>query len=546
MSSHWKGSLLFAAACAVVAAHLASRDVRAQVPSCAVTTTSGEVRGLDLGVSCAFLGIPYAAPPIGNLRWRPPVPVAPWATPLDVKTPPSSCPSVQLPAGTLTGVEDCLRMNIWVRDPLPAAPAPVIVWIHTGSFTGASANFPSHNGRKIAEETGAIVVAPNYRLGALGFLAHPLLDAEDPTHPVSGNYGLLDQRAALQWVHDNIARFGGDPNNVTIAGTSAGGDSVGLHLVSPGSSGLFHRAVIESGTPTIRWPTRDEAEKAGRAFALKLGCWTPGTVLECMRLKTPDQILQGLRAAQQQVTEPANGFLWGPMVDGLEIPDQPRALFQTGLFRQVPTIVGFVRDEGAGNFVTRSFPAGPTAAQYESWLNTEFGPSAGAVLAAYPTASYPTPGDAMARVVGDGQFVCEGQRLARFIANAQAPIYFFSYEYEIDDVFVDRVVHGVESNILFGNAYAPQQFPPHALTPADLVLHAAMAKYWTQFAAFGAPSMSGDGLVPWPLFNSPAGSDSYLVLDSSIRSDQHLRGDQCAFWEPYFFRTMLAGVPASQ
>ena len=260
--------LLFFAA-SLVAAPVLAPAARAAQASCAVTTGTGDVQGLDAGASCAFLGIPYAAPPTGALRWKPPQPAAPWAAPLLATTPPSNCPQVLTPALVLpSGNEDCLKLNIWVRDPFPASPAPVIVWLHTGSFFGASANFPSHNGRRLAEETGAIVVAPNYRLGPLGFLVHNALAAEDPARPVSGNYGLLDQRAALQWVRDNIAAFGGDPNNVTLAGTSAGADSVGMHLVSPGSGGLFHRAIIESGTPTIRWPSHEESTAQGDDLAL--------------------------------------------------------------------------------------------------------------------------------------------------------------------------------------------------------------------------------------------------------------------------------------
>ena len=150
---------------------------------------------------------------------------------------------------SLSGSEDCLRLNVWVADPLPNGPAPVIVWLHTGAFTGASANFAGTNGRRVAEETGAVVVAPNYRLGPFGFLVHPALAAEP--EGTAGNYGLLDQRAALRWVQENIAQFGGDPDNVTLAGTSAGGQSVGLHLVSPGSSGLFHRASSRAHIPPV-------------------------------------------------------------------------------------------------------------------------------------------------------------------------------------------------------------------------------------------------------------------------------------------------------
>ena len=515
--------------------------------SCLVTTTSGTVQGLDVGPSCSFLGVPFATPPTGALRWKPPQPAVPSATTIMATTPPPTCPS----AGAGAQSENCLRMNIWVRNPLPVTPAPVIVWLHTGGFAASSANFASHNGRHLAEETGVIVVAPNYRLGALGFLVHTALDAEDPAHPVSGNYGLLDQRLALQWVRDNIASFGGDPNNVTLAGTSAGGDSTGLHLVSPGSAGLFQRAAIHSGTPTIQWPTHADGAAQGDAFAAALGCATPATVLTCLRSKTTAQLLAALPLASQAVVEPTgSAVFWTPVVDGLELPDQPRALFETGRFQAVPTIIGTNRDEASGAFVTRSFGSGVTLAQYNAWLVSEFGGNAPAVQAQYPSAAYPLPFDAMAQVVTDGQFACEGQRLARILSDARAPVYAYSYEYVIDDVFPDRVIHGLETNIQFGNAYTPNQFPSHPLNPADLALHAQMAGYWTRFAATGNPNVDDDSVVHWQPFRDPSGqgrgASRHLVLDTVIKSDKRLRESACDFWAPYFLRSMLGKVPASQ
>jgi para-nitrobenzyl esterase len=538
--------LSLAASLTIVSVH--SFETRAGQVSCLVTTASGAVEGLDVGSSCSFLGIPYAAPPTGSLRWRPPQPAAPWTTTLPVKTPPPNCPNVN--NGPPQGNEDCLKVNLWVPDPLPTTPAPVIVWLHTGSFVAASANFAGHNGRRLVEETGAIVVAANYRLGPLGFLAHPALAAEDPAHPVSGNYGLLDQRLFMQWVRTNIAAFGGDPNNVTIAGTSAGGDSTGLHLVMPGSAGLFHRAIIQSGTPTVRWPTYDESLAQGDAFATALGCVDPASAASCMRTKTFQQVLTAMPLGSQAVVEVAGRAYWYPTVDGLELPAQPRVLFETGQFQQVPIMVGAVRDEGAGSFLTRSFSSGVTLAQYESWVATEFGPDAGAVLARYPAGSYPLPADALARIVGDGQFMCECSRLARFFSAVHVPAYLFSYEYEIDDLAQDRVIHGVEANILFGNNYAPPQFANHPLNAFDNALHAQMAGYWSRFAATGNPNVDDDSVVHWQTLHAPQGNGRgalrYLVLDQKIRSDKRLREDACDFWEPYFLRTMLGKLPAWQ
>ena len=539
--------VLVAIAASVLAAPLVSRTTSAQ-PACFVSTVSGDIQGAVGTESCTFLGIPYAAPPINALRWKAPQPAASWAGTLPATTAPPSCPNVN--TGSPAGLEDCLRLNIWVRHPRPATPAPVIVWLHTGSFVAASANFASHNGRKLAEETGVIVVAPNYRLGPLGFLTHSALAAEDP-RGASGNYGLQDQRRALEWVHDHIAAFGGDPNNVTIAGTSAGGDSAGLHLISPSSSGLFHRAIIESGTPTIKWPTHAESLAQGTALATALGCLDPATVLTCLRSKTSNQIVSALPVGSQQVVETPTRAFWTPIVDGVELPDQPRALFAAGRFHAVPTIIGYTRDEAAGAFVTRNFAGGVvSSAQYNAWVTTEFGGDASAVLDHYPAAAFASPFDAMAQVVGDAQFACESRRLARFIEAARAPVFLFSYDYVIDDLSPDYVVHGVESNIVFGNAYVPTQFSNHPLTPADLALHRLMAGYWTRFAATGSPNVDDDSVFHWPLFKDPTGpgrgANRFVIFDGGVRADKRPREGSCNFWEPHFLRTILGKVPAVQ
>ena len=280
------------AAILIAAAPLRSSPPRGRpvslTASCLVATTSGDVQGVDNGSSCAFLGIPFAAPPIGGLRWKPPQPASPW-TPatLNATVAPPNCAT-----GTLgIGNEDCLKLNIWTPDPAPAVPAPVLVGIHTGAFLAASANFPASNGRRLAELTGAIVVAANYRLGPFGFLGHRALTAEDPAYRSSGNYGLLDQRAALAWVRDNIAAFGGDPENVTIGGQSAGAHSVGLHVVSPRSAGYFRRAIMHSGYASTRWRTLADAESVGDDFAAALGCTNPSEALACMRGKDRNQVL---------------------------------------------------------------------------------------------------------------------------------------------------------------------------------------------------------------------------------------------------------------
>jgi len=544
MRFRWKFCLLITALLGGLA-HWSSGPVHTQALSCLVTTANGAVQGRDNGTSCAFLGVPFAAPPVGPLRWRPPQPAAPW-TPatLNATVPPSNCSLVNPPGSATTlGSEDCLRMIIWTPDPMPAA-APVIVWFHPGAFVAASANLAAQNGRRMAERTGAIVVATNYRLGPFGFLAHAALTAEDPSYASSGNYGLLDQRAALVWVRDNINAFGGDPNNVTIAGTSAGGHSVSFHMVAPGSSGYFHRAIMQSGYASSRWPTLAEGEALGATLAAALGCTSPADVLTCLRSKSRTELLLALPTGQQQWAETSRAE-WGPLVDGLEIPDQPRTLYEDGRFAQVPVVIGATRDEG-WIYADRSFPTELSAEQYEAAVQTEFGPDdAPAILARYPAADYRSPKHALSQIAGDFEAVCEARRVARLVARKQPDVYVYSFEREIAAVGGDQVIHGMETNFVFGNNYGPPT--QYVLSADDLGLSDAVMDFWVRFATTGNPNpvrRGGDhGPDVWPEYNS--GSSRYIVLDSPIRDDKRLRQDACDLWDTFFFRSLAGTLPAS-
>ena len=521
-----------------------SQTVQVQGVSCFVTTASGAVQGADNGASCAFLGVPFAAPPVGTLRWRPPQPAAPWPGTLAATAPPATCPAV-FPLGTTTlqGNEDCLKMNIWTPDPMPASPAPVIVWIHPGGFVAASANLAAQNGRRMAERTGAIVVAPNYRLGPFGFLAHPALTAEDPSHPSSGNYGLLDQRAALAWVRDNIAAFGGDPSNVTIGGQSAGGHSVSFQMVSPGSAGLFHRAVMQSGYASTIVDTLAEGEALGTTFAQQVGCNVPSEVLTCLRSKTRNEVLLALPTGQQQWAETPR-ISWGPIVDGLVIPDQPRTLYEAGLFAHVPLIVGATRDEG-WIYADRSFPAGLTIEQYEATVQTEFGAGmAPEVLARYPPADFASPKHALSQIAGDYEAVCEARRVARFVSRF-APVYFYSFEREVAPVAGNQVIHGLDLNFVFGNNYGAPT--PYVLSAADLAFSNIQMDFWTRFAATGNPNAPGrdTGYAhdAWSTYHGA--SAKYMVLAVPTLEERRPREAACYYWDGFFLRSIIGSVPAS-
>ena len=530
------------------AANGAVRTVDAQAGSCFATTVSGDVQGIDRGGSCAFLGIPFAAPPTDSRRWERPQPAQPWGPlTLNATVAPPLCAQLNVATALPSGSENCLQLNVWTPNPLPTSGASVIVWFHPGSFVNASANFAPQNGEKLATLTGAIVVAPNYRLGPFGYLRHAALAGEDSA---AGNYGFLDQRAALVWVRDHIGAFGGDPGNVTIAGQSAGAHSVSLHLVSPGSHGLFHRAIMQSGFATYQWRTATEAESQGEELAATLACTDSDAALRlaCLRSKTRDQILLADPPALFEQFSETGRAQWTPVVDGFEIPDQPRFLYEQGAFNHVPILLGATRDEG-WTFVQRSFPAGLTTEQYEAAIATEYGIDAPAILAKYHVGDFASPRDALARIVGDVEYTCEARRLARLVERTRTPVFLYSFDYEVDPVVLDRVVHGLDVNFVFGNNFSPPLFVSYALNLTDRALSQTIAGYWSRFAGTGNPNTDDPAVVHWPAFTRPNGAgrgvDKHLLFDVSIHEGPRLREAQCDFWEPYFFRSASGSVSAA-
>jgi para-nitrobenzyl esterase len=518
-----------------------------QTTPCLVATMHGDVRGIDRGQSCEFRAVPFGLSTAGEGRWKAPIAASPWAPAvLDATVAHPVCAQIN-PAGLLAGTEDCLKLNIWAPHPRDGQALPVIVWLHGGSFLVTSGAVGQSNATRFVEANDVIVVAPNYRLGAFGFLGHRALRGE--SLGTAGNYGLLDQRLALEWVRTHIAAFGGDPNRVTIAGQSAGGLSVSLHLVSPGSDGLFDRAIMQGGFASYRWRTRNDGETQGDAFATALGCIDPAQVLTCLRAKTRDQVLRALPVGTEQFAETGRTH-WSPIVDGLVIPDQPRWLYERGAFNRVPTIIGSNRDEG-WTWVTRSFPGDITEEQYESALQTEFGADAAAILGAYPSAKHGSPRAALAQAVTDAEYACGAERLARSIERTNTPLYLYQFNYAVDAVAPDRAVHGLDVNFLFGTDIgAPLLTPPttYVLAGQDLEVSRSMAGYWRRFADTGNPNTEDETVVHWQRFNRPKGdgrgADKYLILDAPVATGKRLREAQCEFWEPYFFRSITAGVPA--
>lgn len=488
-----------------------------------VETDKGKVEGTVVGSTRAFLGIPFAAPPTGDLRWKPPAPHEPWAETLAANKKGRRCAQMGALSGTLdtaTG-EDCLFLNVWAPEKPAASTLPVLVWIHGGAFTLGSGSDPDYDGQAFSEATGTVVVSINYRLGPLGFLALPELKAEDAAHPATGNYGFQDQRFALEWVKANIAAFGGDPGNVTIFGESAGGISTCLHMVSPTSKGLFHRAIIESGPCDSTVPEAD-ATAQGATFVDNVGCAGETDPLACLRARPLEDVMNALPAS--------NDFLggevrWFPIVDGLHIPDTPGDLFAAGSFEKVPVILGSNADEATLFFVLANTQV-PDDAAFEAlaeMLVPGMGPD---IVAQYPSAEYGSSKAAAAAAVGDAAFVCPTRRQARVLAAASVPTYLYHFTYDPGATLLGELgaFHSAEIKFVLGN---PGQLLPGALEGEEIAMSGAIQGYWSRLADKGDPN--GEGAVAWPEYKES--SDENIVLDLTISKQAGLRKAQCDFWD---------------
>jgi para-nitrobenzyl esterase len=517
-----RASILIAATAAITAAALIVLQrpaLAAKSGGAVVNTPSGPVSGIDKGQVREFFGIPYAAPPVNDLRWKAPQPHPHWTAPLDASKPGSVCAQVGFRGRGIKGSEDCLFLNVYTPNP-PGKAMPVMVWIHGGTFLVGSGN--SYDGSKLAEKGHIVVVTINYRLGPLGFLAQKDLDAGDPNR-TSGNYGILDQQAALRWVKDNIGAFGGDPHNVTVAGESAGGISIGMQLVSPSAAGLFERAIIESGPSLMTTPLK-EAETRGDELAAKLECAKQKDVGKCLRSKSTAQVLTAIPASPLG----GNGLIWSPVVDGHVIPRQPAEAFATGQFNKVPLINGSNHDEGT-LFVAFSEPQTP--AQFEQRTRQRAGKAADRILEAYPLKNYPTPTQAAAAIVGDSIFSCGIRKASELIAAQGVPV----YEYEFNDPhapdfsmfqppFPLGAFHGSEIRYVFQTSMrAARQF-----TPAQQKLSDEMMGYWIGFITSGKP---GAASPEWKPYTKSQDDILSLAPDRIGYTPDFAKNHHCDLWD---------------
>ncbi len=473
-----------------------------------VVTTSGAVQGVSDGATWTYKGIPYAAPPRGALRLAAPAP--PVCTPgvRDGSSFGAVCPQLD-DAGQLIGDEDCLSLNVWAPS-AAGAPRPVMVWIHGGANVSGASSSPLYDGRRLAEAGDVVVVTINYRLGQLGFLAHAGLSATSATH-VSGNYGILDQIAALAWVRDNAASFGGDAARVTIFGESAGARDVCVLLAAAPAAGLFQGAIMESGGCGAL-DTLADSEAFGTQVAQAAGCGSAADVVACLR-ELPVATLVKALAAPASVLDDSP---YQPNRDGVVLAEQPFDAIAAGRHHHVPILLGANADETG-----RQAPMIQNDAQYQALVQSQFGPFAPSVLAQYPSSSFPTPRKAYVALTSDSRFICPSRRVARAAAAAQSePVYRYFFTRAASQF---GAVHGLEIPYLFGTFAAI----PYTPVASDLVVSTAMQGAWTGFARSGDPNRAA---VTWPRYLSD-GSDHALVLDDPVSSVDGVLTDRCDFWD---------------
>ena len=471
-----------------------------------------------------FKGIPYATPPLRELRWRPPQPVKQWT---DVrvcdKFGPRSLQKNERPGQS----EDCLYLNVWTNRKRGQSKRPVMVWIHGGGFTQGSGHSEGYDGTELAKR-GVVVVTINYRLGAFGFMTHPALSAESP-HSSSGNYAILDQIAALQWVRENIASFGGDPENVTIFGESAGGTSVYLLTATPLAKGLFHRAILQSPwldpiifrdlkTPNENGPS---AEAVGVKAVQRLLEGDSEAVLEKLRALPASTIVKQIRDR------------WPVTTDGWVFPKDPHQIYADGEQNPVPAMVGTNRDEGTMFATKRAF--GGTLPNYRTLMVERYG-AGGVKVADYYSGEFEKVKDELYRVavqqITDTWFVQPSRSFARSMDRQGTPIYMYHFTKSVWGWM--GAAHAAEIKYVFGNLKDPN--------PSDVALTKAFMDYWVEFAKTGNPNL--DNRVDWPLYT--VSEDQHLVMDDAIVVGSGLRSQACDLFDRILEEQRKTQSPPSQ
>jgi para-nitrobenzyl esterase len=516
-----------------------SAGIKALADAPVVHTQNGDVLGVLQGSVESFKALPYAAPPVGDLRWKAPQDPANWLGVRDGSKFSSAC--TQKKDVSVIGSEDCLYLNVF--RPRGAHGLPVIVFVHGGHNAIDSAGVmqngvAGYDGAEFAQNGNVVVVTINYRLGPLGFIAHPELSKESG-YAGSGNYGYMDQIRALKWVRSNIAAFGGEPNNVTLFGHSSGGGGVMVLMASPLGRGLFHRAIIHSGQLTIQDLKTAEAE--GVSLSQKLKCRNEPDELACMRGKSATEIVVEMPGGHDNVEQPSvrgpSHFL--PIVDGRVLPDSPLAIIGRGEHLHVPILIGNAKEETSWIYGDESKDI-QTAQDYMNAVNKNYGALAPKLLGLYPSSDYQSPRQAYDAISADHWFVCPAQRLTQAVSVSQSEfVGRFLYTHVPSGPVIPPTSttlgspayygasHGFDLLFVFGT------FGYFQLTPTldELNLKEKVQKAWANFARSGSP---GDF---WKRYD--ATQDNYAIINMPIKSGAQLDTNQCDFWYP-------VGKPATE
>jgi para-nitrobenzyl esterase len=495
-----------------------------------VNAPAGSLQGKTEGALNIFKGIPYATPPVHSLRWRPPVAMPAWA---GVKKATAFGPACIQPRSKIVSVytadigpmsEDCLTLNVWA--PADVHNAPVFVWIYGGALWGGMAHDPLYDGAQMAKR-GVIVVTINYRLGVIGWLAHPGLSAESPQH-ISGNYGLLDQIAALRWVKDNIGAFGGDASNVTIAGESAGGLSVMYLMTSPDARGLFHKAIAESAymisTPELKHARYGSPSAEDIGSRMAAGLQAPNIAA-----------LRAMDAEALTAAAPAAGFQPFGVVDGHILPKQLVDVFDAGEQAHVPLLAGF----NAGEIRSLKILAPPMPASadiYEKEIRSRYLDLADEFLRLYPSSDM---NESILETSRDALYGWTAERLVRkqTAINVPSYLYFFDHGYPAADSANLHAFHASELPYVFGTAeHTPPYWPKIPATTQEAALSDAMLDYWTSFARTGKPQAAKQ--PDWPLYGAKA---AYMDFTDAPHPAKNLLPGMYALQEDVVCRRRAAG-----
>lgn len=490
---------------------------------CEACVQQGLVAGIRNGPICQYLGVPYAKPTSGERRFMPPEPMSSWSGVRQALEFGPACPQEPDLSFAASTSEDCLYLNVFAPAPKTAEQLPVMVFLHGGGYLSGAANM--YGGRGLAELYGVVVVTMNYRLASLGFFAHPELDKQRPDAP-SGSDGIRDQQAALRWVRDNIASFGGNPGNVTLFGESAGAAAVNVHMVSPGSRGLVQRFILESGASTkgaangIAPMPRSAMYARTERMAEDL-CPGAGDVMTCLRQLPVEKILQWKPTTDGGDPALLN-VMFVPVIEGPGgvLPDEPEVLLKAGRYNQGEVLIGTNRFE-YGLFQNLNGDTIESAEQLRAKIDERFAGSADAVMQLYAPVGSTDPNQSYVTLMTDVIFRCPTRRLARLVSSHE-PVFLYSFE-------AGEAQHANELTYVFGpENMADGLVADFAfLFPASLV--EAIQRYWTNFAHNGDPNRAGT--FEWPRYD--ASSDKHIVLSDPLSMSSGLQRDACDFWDRY-------------